>query len=226
MLSEFLKDSWRFFESNFSALAWIILPIAIPLEIVTAVFSATMTDDNQGGISLLLVVLVSLAAAAIYGAATIFYVDAAVRGENITPMQSWLAAKDVWLAYLLLSLLAMMVIVLGLSLLIVPGIYFAAKYAFASFELVLNGQKPLLSLQLSWNKTNGLMPLLIGGGLIISALIYLPYFAFAALLDSEAPVFILYETLFNIAYALFSSIYTIFAYRVYVDAKQAANIEN
>ncbi|WP_237445656.1 hypothetical protein [Sinobacterium norvegicum] len=221
-MSNFLRDSWRFFENNFAALAWIILPIAIPLEIIMALLSNTMADDSQAGLQILLIV-VSLAASAIYGAATIIYVDAAVGGEKVTPLQSWWAAKDIWAAYLLLSVLAMVVIVLGLSLLIVPGIYFAGKYAFAGFELVLNGQKPLESLQLSWTKTTGLMPCIIGGGLIISALLYLPYFGIAELLDTDAPAFIVFEALFNIVYALFSSLYTIFAYRVYIDARQAAH---
>jgi hypothetical protein len=215
----YLQDSWRFFGNNFSALAWIILPIAVPVEVIMALLSSSVADDTLLGPQLLLI-LVGLMAAAIYGAATIIYIDAAIRNENISPMQSWLAAKEVWAAYLLLSLLAMVVIVFGLSLLILPGIYFAAKYAFASFELVLNRQTAIASLQQSWTKTTGLMPVLIGGGFIITGVIYLPYFAVIAMLDQAAPVFIAFEAVFNIGYALFSSLYTIFAYRVYIENKK------
>jgi hypothetical protein len=202
----YLQDSWRFFGNNFSALAWIILPIAVPIEVITALLSSSVADDTLLGPQLLLI-LVGLMAAAI-------------RDENISPMQSWLAAKEVWAAYLLLSLLAMVVIAFGLSLLILPGIYFAAKYAFASFELVLNRQTAIASLQQSWTKTTGLMPVLIGGGFIITGVIYLPYFAVIAMLDQAAPVFIAFEAVFNIGYALFSSLYTIFAYRVYIENKK------
>jgi uncharacterized membrane protein len=57
--------------------------------------------------------------------------------------------------YLLASLVALGIIVFGLVLLIVPGIYFAIRLGFFTFYIVDEGAGPLDALQKSWDLTRG-----------------------------------------------------------------------
>ncbi|WP_231735774.1 hypothetical protein [Vibrio sp. MEBiC08052] len=55
---------------------------------------------------------------------------------------------------------------LGFIALIIPGIYIAARYAFADFETVLNNRSPISALNESWQDTKDI----VGKLMIVTAL--------------------------------------------------------
>ena len=58
-----------------------------------------------------------------------------------------------WLRLFVVYLLYSGAVIVGSFALIIPGIYLAARYGFAEFEVVLNGKSPFASMADSWRQT-------------------------------------------------------------------------
>ncbi len=103
----------------------------------------------------------------LYTAALILFMDARGRDERPRVGQLWSAALRLWPAFALLAALTSLLIVLGLSLLILPGIFVMVKLSFAEFCLVLRGRSPLQALRESFEFTRGRFFLILACSLVI-----------------------------------------------------------
>ncbi len=214
VIQPLLLDSWRFFKNHLAAFAWIILPIIIPVEILSALFISSTTDETISAQSLLWLRAIDFLVHPIYAGAIIFYIASVINGEPIKSQTAWKAALRFWLPYLILSLFVGVAVISGLFLFIAPGIFIAIRLAFAEFELLLNGNRPIDAIKNSWDATQPYMWTLLGGYLIITFFLFVPYYAVLLFNDSNSsPSFA--GTISTLIYSILAVLYTIYSFRVY-----------
>lgn len=215
MLNTALADSWSFFRNHIFTIAIIILPIAIPVEIASAIYQTQFMTDPITLSELLIPMSISFFAYPLYGIAVIFYISSRITGEHISTSRLWQLGRKYWLAFIMLQLLSGIAIGLGLMLFIIPGIIFALRFAFAKFELLFMNQHPVDAMKNSWTSTSAYMWDLLAGYLLITIALYIPLYLFVFPFDQESEYFFLVNSVSNIVYAVLSAFYTIFTYRMY-----------
>lgn len=216
MVKESLLDSWVFFKNNMVVIALIILPILAPIEILSAIYEYNFMSEDGGPIELLIPMAVEFSVYPIYAAGTVFYIASIVSGETINVKMSWALALKYWSSFMILSIMVWILATLGLALLIIPGIVVFVRYAFAEFELLLNGLSPLDSMRVSWGSTKQYMWVILGGYTIITIVTYVPYYLFLSVFEDQTSV--LYWVLYiaaDLIYTVFTMLYVVFSFRIY-----------
>ncbi|PTU74042.1 hypothetical protein [Pseudomonas mangrovi] len=150
-IQQILRDSWFFYSRN-------ILQIALlcgPLILLQAI-SAHLWEQSQGsklefGQSLLLGLLFS----PLYQSVLIYFLAARSSGAVAGASQLFAAALRIWPAFVLLTCLTQIATVLGLFLLIAPGVWLAVKLSLAGYLLVLRQQQPIEAMRESFRLTTG-----------------------------------------------------------------------
>lgn len=231
MLYKLLLDSWNFFRNHLRVLAFIILPIVLPIEIFAAIFEYHFLGDEPTMQELLMLRIPAIIAAPIYSVAVVFYI-ASIIGNKPLPLTSmWLLGIRYWLVYFLLTLMIGMMAGFGLLLFILPGLFLLAKFAFAQFELLLHGHTPPEALRRSWQRTTGHTATLLGGYvvlatlfiavyLVLGTLIGLLYPDYSSLLEQKSAVPIVFGLVVTVIFAVLECLFTIFAFRVYDEARK------
>ena len=225
MLSQSLMDSWFFFRRHFYAIASIILPIILPIEIVT---TFTLQPNPTGEIdysNYLPVMLISLLAYPIYTVGLIYYLASVIEGTPATTNHCWQKGKKYWLPCLILALFAGLTIMLGLMALVLPGILLAIRYSFAEFELVFNQALPTDSLRNSWHMTRDYMGTILGGYVLITLALYTPFWLASKMIERTDPGFWIFDLGSSLYFGLFGTLYTIFAFRIYEIARNKNALE-
>lgn len=74
-----------------------------------------------------------------------------------------------WRRLFLVNLLITLAVYCGLALLVLPGLYLAARFAFAEFVALLRREGPVNSIELSWTETSTQAWLLFLGTLVVFA---------------------------------------------------------
>lgn len=219
MLKKSLEDSWLFFKQHVVALSVIILPIAAPIDIFTAMYDHLHAGDKFSFIASMLPVIIGFIAYPIYSAAVIFYIASTVSGEKLDTRTLWRLGIKFWRRYIALSILTGLTVMFGFMLLIVPGVIFAVRYAFSEFDLLLYQSKPLEAMRNSWNTAKEYTGIILGGYIVITLALYVPNFLIASIFDKPSLSFLALDIVSSIIYSVLGAIYTIFAFRVYEFAK-------
>lgn len=146
-----LRDAWFFFSHNLSAIARLCLPLLLVEAVCQALLATQLGKEANPAYAMLLGVLFY----PLYTAPLILFLAARSSGQAVTPGALFAHALRLWPAFALLSGLSALAIMLGLSLLVLPGIWIMIKLAFAEFYLVLHQQQPLRALQSSFELTKG-----------------------------------------------------------------------
>lgn len=215
MIAGLLFDSWSFYKKHILVMLVLTLPIIVPVGILTSLLQHSFDDQNREW----LIWVVDFMAYPVYAVAIVYYIASIISGEYTSPKTLWLLGVKYWLPFMLLTILSSIAIVLGLALLIIPGIIISIRLAFSQFELLLNHQQPLDAMRVSWDKTKDHMWILFAGYFVITVLIYFPYFAISYLLGKMEISFWMVDFLVNIVFTLADIFYVIFAFRVYEFAK-------
>ena len=215
MLKQALTDSWSFFQNHISAIALIVLPIAAPVEIVTALYLDFNTSEDFVLSEQLIPLTIWLAAFPIYTAGVVFYIASVISGNVITTKTAWHLGIRFWLPFTIMNSLCGLIIMGGMLFFIIPGIIFAVRYAFAQFDLLLNQSSPISAMKVSWAATRDYFWPVLGGYLVISVMLYTPYILLIASVEETGSFYWILETTLNIAYAVLTTFYTIFAFRIY-----------
>ncbi len=98
----------------------------------------------------------------LYVGALILFLDARSRGHDPALGAVYARALPLWPALAVLSGLGTLLILLGASLFVLPGIWVMVKIAFAEYLLVLRGLTPLAALKQSFQLTRGHFLLVLG----------------------------------------------------------------
>ncbi|WP_111494044.1 hypothetical protein [Marinobacter bohaiensis] len=221
MLKTALHDTWVFFKRHYVALALIILPIVIPIDLFHALYNSMLASDTFVLSEQALPLIVAFAAYPVYAVAVVFYIHGVIHGEPKDTRTLWQLGLKYWVPFAVLSAILGAAVVAGLILMVIPAIIVAIKYAFAEFDLLLDGDKPLDALKNSWGQTAGYFWILLGGFALISLAIYTPYYIIGSLVIGHEPLYTLVSTVLSMAFSVLSSLYTIFAFRIYDFARQA-----
>jgi hypothetical protein len=146
-----LRDAWFFFSHNLAAIARLCLPLLLAEAIAQALLAAQLGEGANPAYGILLGVLFY----PLYAAQLILFLDARSNGRAATGNELFAAALRLWPGFALLAGLSTLAILLGLSLLVLPGIWIMVKLAFAELLLVLRGQPPMSALRGSFELTTG-----------------------------------------------------------------------
>lgn len=215
MLDQALTDSWDFFKRHLVALAAVVLPVVVPLQVVTSWYEAGNVEQGFSLEHIAFMTLVGFVFYALYMPAVIFYIASVVTGEKRSTAELYQLALKWWGPFLILVLLVAMASFAGFLLLIIPGIIIWLKLALAEFDMLLNGSGPVAAMKTSWRMTKGRKGTLFGGFLIITLAIYVPFIIIEAILLGVGITHWLVAATTMTLVSVFSLFYTIFAFRVY-----------
>lgn len=146
-----LRDSLYFFKRNLGQIVQLCLPLVILEALLQQVVDNTAGPDGFPGYS----VIVGLLVYPLYTAALILFLDARSRGESPRTRDLLAMSASLWPRFALLTALNTVLILLGLSLYFLPGIWLMVTLAFAEYLLVLRGLAPLAAMKESMRLTRG-----------------------------------------------------------------------
>ena len=146
-----LRDSLYFFKRNLGQIVQLCLPLVIFEALLQQVVDHSTEPDSFPGIS----VIVGLLVYPLYTAALILFLDARSRGESPSNRELLSRSAYLWPRFALLTALNTVLILLGLSLYFLPGIYLMVTLAFGEYLLVLRGLAPLAAMKESLRMTQG-----------------------------------------------------------------------
>ncbi|ATE75623.1 YciC family protein [Pseudomonas frederiksbergensis] len=146
-----LRDSLYFFKRNLSKIVQLCLPLVIVEALLQQVVDRSTGPDSFAGIS----VIVGLLVYPLYTAALILFLDARSRGESPRTRDLLAAAATLWPRFAVLTALNTLLILIGLSLYFLPGIWLMVTLAFGEYLLVLRGLAPLAAMKESLRLTRG-----------------------------------------------------------------------
>ncbi|MEH6502385.1 MAG: hypothetical protein V7682_00640 [Cycloclasticus sp.] len=223
MLKKTLMDSWSFFKDHAVAISTIILPIVVPIDILTALYSYFLTSEAFVFTEQIIPMTINIIAYPIYAVGVIFYIASIISGETLDTKSLWKLGAKFWLPYMVLFIIVLVTVMFGFMLLVIPGIILFIRYAFSEFELLLNQSKPLDAMRNSWDTTKEYMWVILGGYAVITTALYVPIYLTSSLFEDSSISYWVLDTILSIAYSVLSVLYTIFAFRVYVFAKSQHN---
>ena len=134
-----LSDAVSFFVQNFSQIAVICLPFLFATSVLDFVFGAMFASSQM---AVMAPMFLNLLVYPIYTAALIHLMAQRARQENPKSTDLIMMAINQWAPLFILKAVMVFLIGLGISLLIVPGIWIAVRLVFAEFYLVLFGLNP------------------------------------------------------------------------------------
>lgn len=146
-----LRDSFYFFQRNLGAIVQLCLPLVILEAVLQQVLDRTLGPEAFTGYSM----IVGLLVYPLYTAALILFLDARSRGESPRTADVLAMALTLWPRYALLTAMSTLLILLGLSLYFLPGLWLMVTLAFAEYLLVLRGMPALAAMKESLRLTRG-----------------------------------------------------------------------
>lgn len=146
-----LRDSLYFFKRNLGQIVQLCLPLVIFEALLQQVVDHSTEPDSFPGIG----VLVGLLVYPLYTAALILFLDARSRGESPRNRDLLAMSATFWPRFALLTALNTLLILIGLSLYFLPGIWLMVTLAFGEYLLVLRGMAPLAAMKESLRLTRG-----------------------------------------------------------------------
>lgn len=146
-----IRDSLYFAQRNLGQIVALCLPLVILEAIIQQFVENAAGPDASPGYGL----IVGLLVYPLYTGALILFLDARSRGESPGNRELLTRALSLWPKFALLSAVSTLLIVLGLSMFFVPGIYLTVVLAFAEYQLVLRSEPPLAAMKSSLLLTRG-----------------------------------------------------------------------
>ncbi|HXR01803.1 MAG TPA: YciC family protein [Pseudomonas sp.] len=145
-----IQDSLYFFRRNFASILTLCLPLVI-LEALTKQLLGSAASDSPASWQL----LIGLLFYPLYTGALILFMDAKSRNEVPATRNLLAAALRMWPTFAVLTALSTLLIMAGLSLFIIPGVWVMIKLVFSEYLLVLRGLGPLDAMRESFKMTRG-----------------------------------------------------------------------
>lgn len=145
-----LRDSWFFFSRNLVAIASFCLPLVLLESLAQLMIGGTGEERAR-----VYEVLASLLFYPLYTGALILFLDA--RSQGYRPRSADLLAMSLrlWPTLAVLVGLSTLLIMLGASLFLLPGLWLMIRLAFGEILVVLRGMTPLAAMRESFRLTAG-----------------------------------------------------------------------
>ena len=148
---EVLRDSLYFFKRHLGRIAQLCLPLVILEAVLQQGVDSALGADGFSGYS----VIVGLLVYPLYTTALILFLDARSRGEAPRSRDLLAAALLQWPRFALLTALNTLLILIGISLYFLPGLWLMVVLAFGEYLLVLRGMAPLAAMKESARLSRG-----------------------------------------------------------------------
>ena len=203
-----LRDTWYFFSRHIGTLLPLCLPWIV-LETLTQQQLSMAANSQQfapWGMAAGLIFY------PIYTASLLLYLVDFGEGRQRGVGELWRAALRLWPAFALLSALSSLLIVIGLSLMVLPGIYVMIKLAFAEVLLVKRGLRPIDAMRESFGLTGGHFFLLLSTVLVILA----PTWALQGWIEQRSENALGYSLALGALSGFYQLLLTVAAYRIYI----------
>ncbi|WP_024696314.1 YciC family protein [Pseudomonas syringae] len=146
-----IQDSLYFFRNNLGRILVLCLPLVVLEALAKQALGSAMSADASPAYNL----VVGLFFYPLYTAALILFLDARSRGEEPQTRDLLAMAVRLWPTFAVLSAMSTLLIMFGLSLFIVPGIWVMIKLAFCEYLLVLRRLTPFMAMRESMLMTTG-----------------------------------------------------------------------
>ncbi|HCJ30375.1 MAG TPA: hypothetical protein DHV63_14050 [Pseudomonas sp.] len=153
-----LRDAWFFYSRNLVSIACLCLPLIVLESCARLAVEQLFGKDALPAQEL----LVGMVFYPLYIGALILFLDARSRGHAPPLREVWARALPLWPSLAVLAGLGTLLIMLGASLFVLPGLWVMVKIAFAEYLLVLRGLSPLAALKESFRQTGGHFLLVLG----------------------------------------------------------------
>lgn len=196
-LGQLINDGFKLFKENLVLFSKIVLVIQVPLTILSlivslAIFyplglpSSSKIEEylltrqpllilrllNPVIITLLVIFILIVLYLSILGSiAKIIGAAKRIKGEEITVIECYRQAFSKFWSYIWVELLAVLVVLGGIILLIVPGMIFAIWFAFVGYVVVLENIKGKKALSFSKRIVRGYFWKVVGNTIAISLLV-------------------------------------------------------
>jgi hypothetical protein len=175
LLGDALALYVRNFPTVFAVSAAIVVPVqlivsGLGLEELTASYRESPTTAEilvPTAVSFLVVV-------PLIAAATIHVLQTLAAGQRPRPIPALQAGLDLFTPVFVAVLLAGLAIALGLTLLILPGIYLAVRLFFVAQAVVIDGARSTDALRRSWSVSDGNWWRIFGVALLANLIAFLP----------------------------------------------------
>ncbi|MBC3363010.1 YciC family protein [Pseudomonas sp. SWRI154] len=148
---EVLRDSLYFFKRHLGRIAQLCLPLVILEAVLQQGVDSAFGAEGFSGYS----VIVGLLVYPLYTVALILFLDARSRGEAPRARDLLAAALLQWPRFALLTALNTLLILIGISLYFLPGLWLMVVLAFGEYLLVLRGMAPLAAMKESARLSRG-----------------------------------------------------------------------
>ncbi|MCY1208877.1 hypothetical protein D9M68_167290 [compost metagenome] len=200
---ELLRASWYFFSRNAGEIALLCLPAILIEAIAQQGLIAWLGADKSQGAS----IVVSMLFYPLYVGALIIFVDSRSHRIRLKPRQVLEMALFRWPSFAVLAAISTLLIMVGVWMLVIPGVYVMIKLAFAEYLLVLEGKSPLDAIKESFALTQGHFWTILACVLLVMGPIWLvDWFAYRELGTTPDPVGTVILESFNSFFQLFVSI--------------------
>lgn len=146
-----LRESLYFFRRNLASILMLCLPLVILEALTKQLLSDTLAENAPATSEL----IVGLLFYPLYTGALILFLDAKSAGDDPPKRDLLAGALRLWPTFAVLSALITLLIMGGLSLFILPGIWVMLKLVFSEYLLVLRGMTPLAAMRASFLMTRG-----------------------------------------------------------------------
>lgn len=186
---QIINDALKFYRANLSIICSVFLPVYIPVVIITLYMDRIIINDNSGMVVQFFPIVASTIAFYIYTAGLIYLFESMLLGSVLSPKECLLKGLISFPLFLFTKFLFGLFFILGLFLLIVPGIIIAARLSLAQYYVLLSPDNPVEAIKHSFTKTKGYAGLVISTILIAS--IPLIFFIILALISESVSSFFL-----------------------------------
>ena len=141
-----LSDSLRFFASNLGRIVPLCLPFILGSMFFGFLLKALWPPGTMGGVIFVdsyVPLVADLFFYPIYTGALIVFMSKRTAGESPGNGEILRTALSVWWPFFLLNLVVTILVVIGLFLFIIPGVWLMVRLVFSKFLLVLNHAAPI-----------------------------------------------------------------------------------
>jgi hypothetical protein len=178
-IGDLLGDALGIYFRNFPAVFAIAFAVVLPVQLIVSgigleELTSGYRETDSTAERLIPTVVSYLVVAPLMVAATIHLLNRLAAGERPHAGAAIQSGLDVFAPTFLAVLLAGLGIALGLTLLILPGVYVAVRWYFVAQSVVIDNARSTEALRASWRLTNGFWLRTFGVILLANLAAFLP----------------------------------------------------
>lgn len=210
----YLQDSFRFLGNHLASFILIILPPVLIVQFLTVAIRQYATAGGASEVGSAASFVVELLASPFYEAAAVFFIASTIKGKSLSVGECWRLGLEYWPKFLLLYVLLSLAVAVGFAFFVLPGVFVLSRFAFAEFELLLEGRATVDALKISWSATESHAWTLFQGFSLLLLLVFGPML-FVSAIEVES---VALDVATGVVQALFGVLLTIFAFRIYYES--------